>query len=143
MSNLISTPERKIVDFSLTDDDSFQYCREISAMEYEFTQIQWCNVLPNGEKQYVVTHDCVDLSVYCMDDIESFLEHHYASLKEFRDAYRKVPLRDLHQIIAECVFEDSSPMCTSVSPAMSMTDCINFQKHKMAEWSQHEKGECL
>ena len=91
----------------LTDDSCAQYCRKISATQYEFVQLQWMDMLPHDDSDYCVTHSEIDVGSMDIDDVECAICGFYDSIPALIESYGKdMSVEDYAQIVAECVFEN-------------------------------------
>lgn len=113
--------------FYCTDSGCYQYCKKISPMEYQFTQIEWLDTT-GKDKQYCVTaSSIIDVSKMDIDDIELAICGFYKSIEEMVEDYGKdFKVSSYASLIAKCSFENETDD-NSISDAMSLEDCIKFQ----------------
>ena len=111
----------------LTDSDCAQYCRKLSATCYEFTQINWLDVLGDTDEEYIVSHDVIELADCSIENLEGMISGFYLNLVDMADSYGKdLSLEDFLQLIAECAFENE-PGVNNTSDIMTWNDCVKLQ----------------
>lgn len=110
----------------LTDDSCAQYCRKISATQYEFVQLQWMDMLPASDSDYCVTHSEIDVGSMDIVDVENAIYGFYDSISALVASYGKdMSVADYCQVIAECAFENETGD-NSISDVMPEDKALDF-----------------
>lgn len=93
-----------------TDPDCSQYCKRLSKFVFDFIEIR---EFPgsNGE-QYGICTETIDLNEYSFAEMWEYCSGYYNSFEEIVNTYG---FKNSFQIVAECIFEQSS-LCDVVEP---------------------------
>ena len=119
--------EYRVGKFYCTDDDCYQYCKEISPVEYQFTQIQRAPSNSGDEEVFCVTaSEVINVADMDIDDVKKAICGFYNSFAEMIEDYSEGMTVDGYlELIAECYFENKPG--NVISKPMTMKECVRFQ----------------